>query len=73
MPVNMGDALKSQKKGLKMDVMRMGYLRVYTGRKNAESSCVAETAVQNEERLCMEEICETRPVGREIGKSLRVS
>lgn len=28
MPVNMGDALKSQKKGLKMDVTRMGYLMV---------------------------------------------
>ena len=27
MPVNMGDALKSQKKGLKLDVTRMGYLR----------------------------------------------
>ena len=27
MPVNVGDALKSQKKGLKLDVTRMGYLR----------------------------------------------
>lgn len=27
----MGDALKSQKKGLKMDVTRMGYLRVCIG------------------------------------------
>ena len=27
MPVNMGDALKSQKNGLKLDVTRMGYLR----------------------------------------------
>lgn len=61
MPVNMGDALKSQKKGLKMDVTRMGYTWVYTGHENVESLCVAET------------ICETRPVGREIGKSLRGS
>ena len=29
MPVNMGDALKSQKKGLKLDVTRMGYTGVY--------------------------------------------
>ena len=27
MPVNVGDALKSQKKGLKLDVTRIGYLR----------------------------------------------
>ena len=27
MPANMGDALKSQKKGLKFDVTRMGYVR----------------------------------------------
>ena len=27
MPVNMGDALKSQKKGLKLDATRMGYVR----------------------------------------------
>ena len=30
MPVNMGDALKSQKKGLKLDVTRMGYTGMYT-------------------------------------------
>ena len=30
MPVNMGDALKSQKKGLKLDVTRIGYTWVYT-------------------------------------------
>ena len=29
MPVNVGDALKSQKKGLKLDVTRMGYTWVY--------------------------------------------
>ena len=70
----MGDALKSQKKGLKLDVTRMGYTRVYTGRKNAESLCVVETVVQKREGLCVAEtICETGPVGKWIGKSLRGS
>ena len=29
MPVNIGDALKSQKKGLKLDVTRICYVRAY--------------------------------------------
>lgn len=73
MPVNISDALKSQKKGLKLDVTRMGYTRVYTGNKKNERVSVwsiDETAG----RLCaVETICGTRPVGREIGKSLRGS
>lgn len=56
MSLNMGDALKSQKKGLKMNVTKMGKCTA-----NIESSCVAET------------ICETRPAGRDFGKSLRGS
>lgn len=53
MPVNMGDALKSQKKGLKMDVMRMGY-----------TGCVWSIG-KTVERLCVEEtICETGPLGK---------
>ena len=65
----MGDALKSQKKGLKMDVTRMGKCTAKLYR-----VCVEETAVQNEERLCVEEtiesscveetICETGPLGK---------
>lgn len=44
----MVDALKSQKKGLKLDVTRMGYtvvrIHIYW---NTERLCVAETVVQN--------------------------
>ncbi len=58
----MGDALKSQKKGLKMDVTRIGYLRVRIH------------IYGNIERLCVEEtICETGPLGKLIGKPLRES
>jgi len=61
----MGDALKSQKKGLKLDVTRIGYTMVYVSAhyilENTESLCVVET------------ICETGPVGKWIGKSLRGS
>ena len=49
----MGDALKSQKKGLKLDVTRTGYL----------IACIH--IYMNIERLCVEEtICETGPVGK---------
>ena len=59
MPVNMGDALKSQKKGLKFDVTRMGYVMVRIHiHGNIEILCVEETVVQKLEGLCVAEyIC----------------
>lgn len=71
----MGDALKSQKKGLKIDVTRMGYLRktvaktervsVWLVDKTVERSCMEETVVQKLEGLCVEgTICETGPLGK---------
>ena len=53
MPVNMGDALKSQKKGLKMDVTRISYLKRTVAK--IEKVSVWRKLNQNRVRLCMED------------------